>query len=500
MCGIIWVYNLDQSQGRDLPKIALNLLKWNRNRGQEWYGLSVITQQDGIKTFKFSDVYDRDIYSGIHDTTSEIIGIIGHARYPTSWWTDNSWEYIQPFEIQEWKDFTFAFNGNIVNADDIASSMESESSMTFQKPILDTKVLEQMIRNQIQKWEMDTKRILENINNVIDGACNIVLASADGSFTLTKDRWWFRPLSFAQKEGMMLFSSESSALFKEAVHDDDLKFVNTGESVKYNSKVGNLIQAPMDLDVPFEKSRCFFETVYFADSKTKLWKEPSSNHRYRLGQNLAQRDSNVFCREDTVVVDVPASSRDSAEWFAETLDLRHFQTAITKNPVFDKRSFIWATKQQRKQILENKYIFNPELRAFIEWKKLVIVDDSIVRGSTLEFLIKKIQEFYNPSEIHIRIPSPPITGPCYYAINLKHPNELLARKFFEDTNNPTLEEFDNLATYFGASSIRYVNKEEMIWALRVDVKDMCLWCITGKYPTPCWQKKFERQLQEKDLV
>jgi len=347
-------------------------------------------------------------------------------------------------------------------------------------------------------WETDTKRVQESIHNRIDGQCNMILMKDNGSFTLAKDRWWFRPVSYHYnpQDWFFAFSSESHALFKIGINPKDIEHLNTGESVQYNSKSQRLIVSDMSLDVPNQKSRCFFETVYFADPETILWKEPSTNHRYRLGQELARWDSNYFSREDTVVIDVPASSLSSAKWYAESIDLVHLSSAITKNP-HASRTFISDDASRQKKI-EEKYIFNPELKKYIQWKKLVLIDDSIVRGSTLEYLIQQIQDFYEPSEIHIRIPSPPITGPCYYAINLKHPSELLARKFFIDSNNPTLEEFENLAKYFWVHSIKYVNKDQMIQALRVNVKDMCLGCITGKYPTPSGQALFETQIQEKE--
>lgn len=250
----------------------------------------------------------------------------------------------------------------------------------------------------------------------------------------------------------------------------------------------------MDLDVPTDRKRCFFETVYFADSKTRLWGQPSTNHRYRLGQELALHDRNSFSREDSIVIDVPSSSLYSAKGYAEKLDLVHISSAITKNPG-SQRTFI-SDEDTRSKKIKEKYIFNPNLKHLIQGKKCIIIDDSIVRGSTLEYLVNCLHEFYEPSEIHIRIPSPPIVGPCYYAINLKHPSELLARKFFHTPDEPTVEEFENLAAYLKVASIQYVTIEQMIRALRVDVKDMCLGCITGTYPTPCGQEKFKQQLKE----
>lgn len=499
MCGIVWVFDLDRTWELDLPKTALDLLKWNKNRGQEWYGVSLLDTTGKIQTYKFQDIYDSNVLQGMEDISAQVVGIIGHARYPTSWW-ENSWdEYIQPFSVQnrdKW--FAFAFNGNIVNAEQLAEWIEEWTSLKFPRPILDTRVLQEMILKEIESWEWDTKRILENINNVIDGQCNIALMAQDGSFTLAKDRWGFRPISYHHNRDtwVFMFSSESRALFKVGCNESDIRHLNTGETVQYNARSRKLMPGQqMNLDVPNDKSRCFFETVYFADSKTTLWGQPSNNHRYRLGQELAQWDIWTFSRDDTIVIDVPASSKNSAEWYAEKLDLIHIGSAITKNP-HSQRTFI-ADEKTREEKIREKYIFNPELKPLIEWKKLVLIDDSIVRGSTLEYLIQALKDFYNPSEIHIRIPSPPIIGPCYYAINLKHPHELLAREFFQDATSPTQEEFDSLAEHLGSESIKYVTKEQMIQALRVDIKDMCLGCITGKYPTPCGQAKFEKQLQEK---
>jgi len=498
MCWIIWVFDLEGSWEYELGQTALDLLKWNKNRWQEGYWVSIVTSEKKIFTYKFQDIYDPNILEAISDIKDRVVWIIWHARYPTSWWADNSQEYMQPYSVQKrdmW--FAFAFNGNIVNAEEIAEELEKFTSLKFPRPILDTGVLQEIIIQSIASGEGDTKRILEIINNKIDGQCNIALMAQDGSFALAKDRWWFRPLSYHRdtSSGLLTFSSEDRALFKIWCNQDEVVHLNTWEVLKYNATSWSLIgPAQMDLDKKTDKSRCFFEAVYFADSKTRLWWEPSNNYRYRLGQELAVGDSNKFSREDSVVVDVPASSLYSAKWYAEKLDLTHISSAITKNPE-SSRTFI-ADEETRKKKIEDKYIFNPELKKYIKWKKLIIIDDSIVRGSTLEFLIARLQEYYEPSEIHIRIPSPPIIWPCYYAINLKHPNELLASRFFENPTDPSLEEFDELADHLWTDSIRYVTKDQLIRAIKWNVQDMCLWCITRQYPTPAWQAKFDMQVRE----
>ena len=525
MCWIFWVFDLDRSSKRDLREDALRLLRWNKNRWQEWYWLSVLTEGK-ITTYKFKENKNVDIFDEIskvlNDIKEDIFWIIGHAWYPTSgskWWDD--YKSIQPY----WLDSTeavneteslikvrelvsghsFAFNGNIANASDIAvEKYPQEFPPEVVDTLLDTRVLQTMILDSAWKW-YDTSQISIDVHNQIDGSCNMILMEKNGSFTLSKDRWWFRPLSYAEHivewenwERLFYFSSESSALFDLGFdYGEHIKRVNTWEEVKFTPESWNLIQRLMDLNVPIVKSRCFFETVYFSDRRSELFGMASSSHRFRLWQQMAERDHNRFLNhKNAVVLPIPASSQDAAEWYSTALNLPLFDTAITKNPEFDKRSFLWATKEERLKILEQKYIFNPALKPLLKWKEIIIVDDSVVRGTTLEFLIQMIQEFYEPSAIHIRIPSPPIMWPCYYAINLKHPKELIVRSFFENPQEPTYTELYELADHFWVESISYLGIDKLIEALKVDIRDMCLWCVTWDYPTPKWREIFAKQLIE----
>jgi len=506
MCWIVWVFDLNRNSDIDLPWETLKLLRWNKNRGQEWYGISVLTEKWDVTTYKFKDIYDVNIYQELSWIKDKIIWIIGHARYPTSWskwgWDD----YIQPFEMKELPSgMAFAFNWNLPEPYELVEYLQKEKFVRIPEPILDTKVLERLILEEAKAWETNTTRISENIHNRIDGSCNMILMADDWSFTLSKDRWWFRPLSFVEdikknnktkkEERVFYFSSESRALFKIWFDEEEIETVNTWEAIRYNPQSKQLIQSKMNLDVPMEKSRCFFETVYFADPKTKLWNSTSNTHRYRLWQELAKSDINTFDRDKTFVIHIPDSSRDSAQWYADLLNLHHLDAAVMRNP-YAGRTFI-ADDESRWKKVEEKYILNPALKSLLKWNRLIVVDDSIVRGTTQNFIVKKLIDFYKPSEVDIRIPSPPVVWPCYYAINLKHPSELIARKFFTNPTEPTEQELQKLAEYFSANSIKYINKEWLIRALRVDVKDMCLGCIDGRYPTTKWIEIFKRQLIEK---
>lgn len=497
MCWIIWVYSLDWAE-KDLWKQAMDLLRWNKNRGQSWYWLSILLNTWEIETFKFEEL-SPEIQERIEEMKWKIVWIIWHARYPTSWWSDAcNPEYIQPFELTHLKHWmAFAFNWNIVNAEELAIEIEKSEWIEIKRPILDTNVLKHMILSRVKSWETDLKKILEYVNNKIDWACNIVLLSKDWNLAFSKDRWWFRPLSWEIKDWTLMLSSESSALFK-VWWEDKPNFVSAWEVVQIDWDSKEVIEWELELDAGKKESSCFFESVYFADPKTILWWKPTNLHRYRLGRELAKDEKEKFDKDDTVVIDIPSSSLYSAQWYSQTLNLWLLSSAITKNPE-SWRTFI-EDKLTREEKIRKKYIFNPELKKFIKWKKVILIDDSIVRWPTMQHLVKAFTEFYEPAEVHIRIPSPPITSPCYYWINMANINELVVRQYFKDINNPTEIELTKLAQNFWANSINYLSIEKLIKAIRVETKKLCLACINSEYPTECWRKNYAEQLTEHEKI
>ena len=497
MCGIVAVLDTERSWKHDVVAETLKLLKWNKNRWQEWYGISVVTESQKILSYKFTDLYDPEVYKTITNTKEKIIGAIWHAIYPTSGSNNASDDARQPYSVWERDDFAFAFNGNIANADDLAIELEWDSAMKFTRPVLDTQVLKEMILSEIGAWNTNTRSIQETIHNQIDWACNMVMMSKEWELTATKDRWGFRPLSFAMKDGLLYVSSEQRAIFKAKVDNADIHPVKTWRFIKYNPQSGQFNSNDrMDLDVPIDRAKCFLEPTYFSDAGSVLWWKTSVDHRYRFWQTLAEEDVWKFSREDTVVIYLPKSAEHCTLWYSDELDLKFFDAAIFRDPDFDKRSFIALNKEDRIDILKQKFIFHPELVEKIRWKKLVIMDDSVVRWTTLEYVIEIVKEYYQPSEIHVRIPSPPLIAPCYYAINLKHPKELIARRFFQDPSQPQDDELQTLAKHFWATSMNYLTKDAMIWSLQMQVSDMCMWCIDWDFPTPKWQQIYTIQLEE----
>lgn len=489
MCGIVAVYWLEWSHAHMTDKMV-SLLNASRNRGQDGYGVAIYEENKLSRHVSNSIEW---ISEALKNYRSKILALLWHARYTTS--GDGKWgeTALQPFEIKEDEltaeaGISFAFNGNIVNAEELAAELRAEGFVLKHHPILDTEVLKLLMLREVRKWHTNISTILEYIHNRIDGCCNIILLDKNGNMAVAKDKWWFRPLVYGVKDGLLFVASESTALLR--IGCENVNFISSGEIMQVDGATKKIEKTKMNILEPVEKQRCFFEAVYFADPKTNLWGEAASGYRYRFGQILGEEDNDRFDPADTIIVDIPSSSEDAAKWYADSAGIIRLQ-AITKHPDAT-RTFI-TEGENRKLKVKEKYIFNPNLKQFLKWKKVVLMDDSIVRGTTLTHLVQAFKDFYEPAEIHIRIPSPPVVAPCFYGINMADIKELIAANSFRDIKNPTEEELRALAHNFWATSLRYLSPLKLVNALRMHINSVCLACVTGDYPTACGQKTYDQK-------
>lgn len=490
MCGVVGVFSLE-GQNADIPQKLEALLRHSRNRWQKWYGVAVLSEWKLIRHVSAELSWVSEALKKYKWKTELIIG---HARYPTSWGDEWGDAKLQPFEVKSESlsetGHSFAFNGNIVNADIIAEGLKKEWFVFEHTPILDTEVLKFMILKKVREGVTDLKEILEYIHNKIDGCCNIILINKEWDMAVAKDKWGFRPLEYGVKDGLLFVASESTALMKigcekvDHISGWEILLINKGDAAHRIER--------MKIEEPVTKQRCFFEAVYFADPRTLLWWEAASAYRYRFWQVLAEQDLGRFDPENTIIVDIPASSEDAAKWYADKIGIERVQ-AIIKKPQ-SKRTFI-DDPATRKDKVKEKYVFNPELKPFLKWKKVVLMDDSIVRWTTLEHLVQAFKKFYEPSEIHVRIPSPPVIAPCFYGMNMAEVETLKATKYFKDIKNPTEAELRTLWKSFWATSLRYLTPPSLVSALKMHVNHICLACVTAQYPTPCGQATYDKQIE-----
>lgn len=345
-----------------------------------------------------------------------------------------------------------------------------------------------MIQQTISEGVDDLKSVMRNIQNRIDGCCNIALLNSKGEFAASKDKWGFRPVVYGIHQGMLLLASESGAL--EQAGCRDVQFLGRRKILQIDPATKSITKKNLDIvDLPPRKQGCFFEVVYFARPWTRIWDEVASGYRKRFGQALAEDDIGKFKPEESFVINIPESSEEAARAYAEKLRIPHLR-AITISPDFGGRTFT-ADPDSRIDKVKKKYVFNPDLKPFIQGKKVILPDDSIVRGLSLGHMVKAFREFYGPSEVHLRIPSPAIVAPCFYGISMATIEELIAPKFFKDINAPTEMELLSMAKYFGAESLRYLSTEQLEECMGKHGNSICRACITGQYPTVCGQQKYD---------
>ncbi len=349
MCGIVAVYGLEWGHAHMTNKMV-SLLNASQNRGQDWYGVAVYEDQKLVRHVSSSIWW---IDEALIKHKSRALALLWHARYTTS--GDNKWNEtaLQPFEIKEDEltaeaGISFAFNGNIVNAEELATELRAEGFVLKHDPLLDTEVLKLLMLREVRRWEKNITTLLEYIHNRIDGCCNIILLDKNGNMAIAKDKWWFRPLVYSVKDGLLFVASESTALIR--IGCENVNFISSGEIVHIDGATKKIEKTNMHILEPVQKKRCFFEAVYFADQKTNLWGEAASGYRYRFGQILGEEDNDRFDPADTIIVDIPSSSEDAAKWYADSANIVRLQ-AITKHPDAG-RTFIAEGEKRKLKVKE----------------------------------------------------------------------------------------------------------------------------------------------------
>ena len=215
--------------------------------------------------------------------------------------------------------------------------------------------------------------------------------------------------------------------------------------------------------------------------------------RKNLGTELALQElelDDITIDEDTVVVPVPDTSKAAADSMAYSLKIPSVEGLIRNR--YSGRTFI-ENGEQRSKKAETKYT---PLREVLEGKKVLLVEDSIVRSTTMRVLLKRIRELGQPKEIHVRIACPPITAPCFYGVDMTSCTELFVPRYMEGAPleewKVTREIEDRMAADLGADSLRYLPVDSVARAIGLESDQLCLACITAKYPT-AWGKKLSRE-------
>lgn len=486
-CAIFGVISDDI--GYSVSKLLYQGLMALQHRGQESTGISILKTGGNIITYKKSGLVSKVLESKVLSQYWGNVGI-GHNRYATTGATGyKSTDYMQPFHFKNNEiEFSMAFNGTIANFDEVKKNMDEMGRVFITDT--DTEVIAQLI-GSIALGSEDWPEVLTLAGRLLDGSYSLILMTSEGDIYAMRDPLGFKPLCIGElkntKRNIYFVASESCAI--DVVGGDLIRDVLPGEIVHLSH------QKDIHSEIIIKSNRtalCQFEFVYFARPDSTIDGVSVAEARLRLGEYLAKNDPilmNSEIRDNAVVVPVPDSGRSFAVGYAKEAKLPYVE-GLMKNR-YVHRTFIIPGQAKRKIAVKEK--LNP-IKSVISGKDVILLDDSIVRGTTTQQIIALLKDKGEAKQVHLRISSPPIVSPCYMGIDFPTKNELIAGRFQELYGEDYIEEIRKKT---GADTLIYQTIECLMKALQKNQSELCLACLTGIYPLKSVQKLAE---MEKSIV
>jgi amidophosphoribosyltransferase len=438
MCGVLGIL------GKFPLRTARELLLLLTHRGQDAAGL-LWSESENIKTSKAMGHPGKI-------TVPEISSkhILGSTRYPTTGKRVASAEeldtFVGPFNLEE---ISMTHNGNITN-------MSSVSDITFD---CDSQFIASRLSFHLKENGSNLPEAFKALDAEVDGSYSLT-GFYKGNLFAYRDHHGFKPLVFGRTHEKTIVSSESTILdmadvpLERDVYPGELLLFDENGTMESHSISQNSTHA-----------HCFFEYVYFAHPAAKMENQLVYDVRFRLGRALAQSFLKMNLKVPDYVVPVPDTSRPAAQAMAETLSVP-MREIILKNRYLG-RTFIVRSQEERNSMAKRKYIY---LDDKITGKTILVVDDSIVRGTTARMIIKDLKK-KGAAKVYFAATCPPQTHPCYYGIDIATDSELIA----STTSTNAIAEF------IGADALIY--QEQHTIENAIGLKDLCLACLDGNYPT-----------------
>ena len=431
-----------------MPEILFYGLFSLQHRGQESAGIAY-HRHGRIRSYRSVGMVTNALSHYLSEDHPSRVGI-GHVRYSTQ--GTNKLENAQPIVVSCSKgEISLAHNGNISNSEELQKRLVAEGSI-FQSTS-DTELLLHLIARSRQPSFHDALR--ESLGLLEGAYCFLMMH--ESTLYAVRDHYGFRPLVMGRREGQVLFASETCAL--QMYQATDIREVAPGEIVIVEGT--RVTTESLPPPKPAHRAHCVFELIYFARPDSEVFAQSVHMSRKRMGEVLARGDE----VEADIVIPVPDSGNSAALGYsrASGIPLEH---GLTRNHYMG-RTFIQPTTAMREAGVRMK--LHP-VREAIDGKRVIVIDDSLVRGTTSRQIVRLLREA-GAREVHVRLCSPPIRFPCFYGIDIPTREELISNRL-----DPA-----GIAKEIDADSVRFLSME----ALRECVPspgDYCYACFSGSYP------------------
>ena len=451
-CGIVGIHCSDES--KDVASFVYYCLYALQHRGQESAGIATFNSANGLNYYSgmglITDVFKDD---QIHSLAGNMA--IGHVRYSTT--GQSKLENSQPFVTDFGDGFiAMAHNGDIVNSEELRNELISQGF--YFKSDSDSEVICYMLKKE--HYDRD-KNVLEAIEAVCDklvGSYALTIL-VDGELYAVRDPMGIKPLALAKRDDEFILASETVAF--DVINAEYIRDIEPGEVVyfKNNEINSHMLKSAGKCKI----SHCMFEYVYFARPDSTI----DGINVYETRMNIGRQLHELYPIDADVVIPVPDSSIPAAIGYSRASGIPYGEGLIKNRYV--GRTFIMPTQEERELAVRLK--LNP-IKDAIKGKKIILIDDSIVRGTTSKQLLDLVKEA-EPAEIHFLVGCPPVVAPCYYGVAMATKRELIAANYSTEEIKEQLD----------IDSLGYITLPALVKAIGMDKEELCLGCLNEEYPT-----------------
>ena len=451
-CGIVGIHCKDDS--KNVASFVYYCLYALQHRGQESAGIAAFDPEKGLNHYcRMGLITDVFREYDIQNLTGN--KAIGHVRYSTT--GQSKLENSQPFVTDFGDGFiAMAHNGDIVNSEELRNELIEEGF--YFKSDCDSEVICYMLKKAHYDNNKDVLEAIESVCSKLVGSYALTIL-VDGELYAVRDPMGIKPLAIAKRDDEFILASETVAF--DVINAEYIRDIVPGEVIYFeNDEIkSHMLESAGKCKI----SHCMFEYVYFARPDSTI----DGVNVYETRMNIGRQLHELYPIDADLVIPVPDSSIPAAIGYSRASGIPYGEGLIKNRYV--GRTFIMPTQEERELAVRVK--LNPIKKA-IKGKKIILIDDSIVRGTTSKQLLDLVKEA-EPAEIHFLVGCPPVIAPCYYGVAMATKKELIAANYSVEEIQKQLD----------IDSLGYITLPALVKAIGMDKEDLCLGCVNEEYPT-----------------